>query len=151
MVLRATFLAALALAGYGFAQVAHAQIEFESKQSYRQAIPLTSETKVIIESTLPEAAIVVQRGIAGQVVLDIAGQFVIAGYHGPRESAGARALSPGELAFRVSRNGDTVALSSPEWWFIHHALQIGHLTVTVPDSIALTIRRLSSDELENRR
>jgi hypothetical protein len=110
-----------------------------------------SETKVIVEASLPQAAIVVHRGIAGQVVLDIAGQFIIAGYHGPRGSAGERALSPGELAFRVSRNGDTVALSSPEWWFIHHELKIAGLMITVPDSVALTIRQLSSDQLENRR
>jgi hypothetical protein len=146
-----TFVVVLHLSVYGLAQPGHAQVFFESKQSYRQAIELMRETEVVVESSMPEAKVIVQRGIDRQVILDITGRFSIAGYHGSRQNAGARDLAGPELAFRVSRTTGTLMLSSPEWTFIHHALLIDHLTIALPESITLKIRRLTGDELEDRR
>jgi hypothetical protein len=110
-----------------------------------------NDSEVVVESSMPEAKVVVQRGISPEVVLDIAGRFSIVGYHGSREKAGVRDLSGPELGFSVSRPDDTLTLSSPEWTFIHHALLIDHLTITLPESIAIRFRQLSSDQLEGRR
>jgi hypothetical protein len=146
-----TFVVALNLSVCGLAQPGHAQVFLEWSQSYHQAIQLTTETEVVVESSMPEAKVVVQRGIDRQVILDITGRFSIAGYQGSREKAGARDLSGPELAFSVSRSTGTLTLSSPEWTYIHHALLLDHLTITLPESITLQIRRISSDQLEGRR
>jgi hypothetical protein len=143
------FVVALHLAVCGFAQPGHAQVFFESRQSYRQAIQLMTESEVVVESSLPEAKVVVQRGVDRQVILDITGRFSIAGYQGSREKAGALDLSGPELAFGVSRSTGTLTLSSPEWTYIHHGLLLDHLTIALPESIALRIRRI--DQLEGRR
>ena len=82
MVVRGATLVALCLSVCGFAQAGYAQVFFESKQSYRQAIQLMSETEVVVESSVPEAKVV---------------------------------------------------------------------TITVPESVVLKIRRLSSEQLEGRR
>jgi hypothetical protein len=124
---------------------------FQSSQSHRQIVPLVNDTEVVVESSMPQAKIVVQRGISPEVVLDITGRFSIAGYHGSRENAGVQDLSGPELAFTLSRSNGTLTLSSPEWTFLHHALLIDSLTITLPESIALRARQLSSDQLENRR
>ena len=151
MSVRGTCFVALHLFLLGFAQPGSAQIFFESTQSHRQAVQLMGETEVVLESSLPEANVVIQRGGAANVMLDITARYSIAGYHGSRENAGARDLSGPELAFRISRAPGTLTLSSPEWTYIHHALLIKQLTVTLPESTALKLRRLSSRELEGRR
>jgi len=135
----------------GFAQPGSAQVFFESTQSHRQAVPLMGETEVVLESSLPSANVVIQHGGAANVTLDMTARYSIAGYHGSRENAGARELSGPELAFRISRSADTLTLSSPEWTYIHHALLIKQLTVTLPEAIALKLRRLLSRDLEGRR
>ncbi len=127
---------------WGFAQPGLGQVFFESSQSYRQAIQLTTETQVVVESSMPEAKVIVQRGIDRQVILDITGRFSITGYQGSREKAGALDLSGPELAFGVSRSTGPLTLSSPEWTYIHHALLLDHLTMTLPESITLQIRRI---------
>ena len=147
----AAFVFGLYLSVYCLATVGHGQVFFESSQSHRQIVQLMNDTEVVVESSMPEAKVVVQRGMASEVVLDITGRFSIAGYHGPRENAGVQDLSGPELAFTLSRPDGTLTLSSPEWTFIHHALMIDHLTITLPESIALRLRQLSSDQLEGRR
>jgi hypothetical protein len=146
-----TFLLALCLSVCGFAQPSSAQVFFDSSQAYHQAIRLMSETEVIVESSMPQEKVEVQRGTDGQVILSIVGRFSIAGYHGSRADAGAHAITGSDVAFRVSRTPDTLTLSSPEWTYIHHALLIDRLTIALPDAMAITFRRISSDELEGRR
>ena len=143
---RVVLLVALSLLAYGVALARGGPLFFESKQSYRQVILLASEITVIIETSLAQEHVDVRRGGDGEVVLDIAGQYTIAGYHGSRESAGARELTGPELAFGIRRTPETLILSSPEWWHIHHTLALDHLTITLPASATVTFRRKSSEK-----
>lgn len=129
----------------------HGQVFFQSSQSHRQIIRLVNEIEVVVESSMPEAKVVVQRGVVPEIVLDIAGRFSIAGYHGPREKAGIHDLSGPDLDFGVSRSNNALTLSSPEWTYIHHTFLTNHLTITLPESIAIKFQQLSSDQLEGRR
>ena len=147
----AAFLFGLYLSVCCLVTASHGQVFFQSSQSHRQIIQLMNETEVVVESSMPEAKVVVQRGISLEIVLDIAGRFSIAGYHGPREKAGIHDLSGPDLGFGVSRSNGTLTLSSPEWTYIHHTFLINHLTITLPESIAIRLRQLSSDQLEGRR
>ena len=128
-----------------------AQIFFQSKQSFRQAVSLEREREVVVECTLPEERVQVQRAAERKVVLQMSGRFSIAGYHGSREDAGVREIAGDELAFRVSRAKEQITLASPEWAYIHHALLIDQLTITLPTSTTLKYVRIPDDELEGRR
>lgn len=126
--------------------VALAQISFESRQSHRQVVHLMGAREIVLESSLLDTDVVVQRGDTAEVILIIAGRYSIAGFHGSRARANARDLTGPELAFTVSRAPNTLILSSPEWTYIHHSLLIERLTITLPESISLKFSRVMSLE-----
>jgi hypothetical protein len=148
----------LALATAGSAQTVvpdttgYEQIFFESSQSYRQTVPLMGETEIVVESSLPDSSVVVRRGGSSNVTLDVTGRYSITGYYGLRENAGVQELAGPELAFRIARGPIRLSLSSPEWIWLHHDLFVEQLTITVPDDVLVTLRRLLvPDDLYGRR
>jgi hypothetical protein len=118
------------------------QIFFESTQSHRQTVQLMGELEVVVESSLADPSVIVQRGDVSEVVLDITGSYRVTGYYGFREHAGVRELAGPELAFRTERGPNTLELSSPEWIWLHHDLLIVRLTVTIPEDAWLTFHLL---------
>ena len=143
---RVVVLLTLVFLASGPALAAGDQIFFVSHQSHRQVVPLSGESSVTVESWLREDKVEVRRGADGEVTLDIAGTYSIAGYHGSREDAGAVDLREAQLAFRISRTAQTLTLTSPEWWYIHHTLSLDRLTITVPTSVTVTLARKQSDD-----
>jgi hypothetical protein len=109
---RGMWFVAVILLLLGLAQAASAQVFFDSTKSYRQAVQLMGETEVVLGSSLSDADVVIQRGNAADVTLDITARYSIAGYHGSRENAGASELYGPELAFRISRRPGRLILES---------------------------------------
>ena len=114
----------------------------------KQAIPAKGVREIVFETAGMEEDVRVPRTWGDDPVVSVTARvaYSITGYHGSVEHAGPGPVEPRYLQFDVHRHGKKLVVTSREMRYIHHAVLVEELTVTIPHDVRVTFATRDVEE-----
>jgi hypothetical protein len=121
--------------------------DFLLKGKDRQEVPLNGAKEMLVRCYCPKTSIKTRAG-PRTVLIEAAGNYGSAGYHGEQEKP--KAMPSTLLAFTVRNDGALLTLESKEWTYMHHFNLLTAVTVTAPPDVIVRFESIPHNELYDR-